>query len=324
MVAGLQAISGLVSVFTPVSQAELETFLQQFPVGKLRHYEGIAAGIENTNFFVTTDRGEYVLTLFEHHGHDELPFFINLMAWMAEHDIPSAHPIADHHGDYLHTLNDKPAVLAVRLHGESPVHPGPAQCRALGVMLGRMHIAGQGYPESRENPRGAQWRQETGQKLLPRLSGEAATLLADELVYQQAHDLSTLPQGIIHADLFRDNVLFENNHVSGLIDFYYACNDALLYDLAVTVNDWCHEESGRLDPARLQPMLEGYQSVRPLTGEERENWSATLRAAALRFWLSRLYDQTFPRPGEMTHQKNPEVFQAILQQAVDNPPEIPA
>jgi len=305
-----------VSVFTPVSESELSDFLQRFPVGKLKGYEGIAAGIENTNFFVTTEQGEYVLTLFEHHTHDELPFFIDLMAWMAEHNIPSAHPIADHQGGYLQTLKNKPTVLAIRLRGKSPENPSAEQCHALGVMLSRLHIAGQSYPGSRENPRGAKWRQQTGQKLLTKLDKEASALLENELLFQQQHDLTTLPQGIIHADLFRDNSLFENNHVTGLIDFYYACNDALIYDLAITVNDWCSKEGGKLDNDLLKAMLQGYQSVRPLYSDEHDNWPVVLRAAALRFWLSRLYDLHFPRAGEMTHTKNPEVFQAILKQHI--------
>jgi len=301
------------SVYTSISEAELVDFLRQFPVGGLQDYEGIAAGIENTNYFVTTDRGEYVLTLFEHHSHDELPFFINLMAWMAEHDIPSAHPIADHKGDYLQTLRDKPAVLAIRLHGESPETPIAEQCHALGVMLGRLHIAGQSYTDSRDNPRGADWRQQTGQKLLAKLDGEASELLENELLFQQQHDLSRLPQGIIHADLFRDNSLFENNHVTGLIDFYYACNDALIYDLAITVNDWCSQEGGQLNDDLVNAMLAGYQTIRPIQAEEYSNWPVALRAAALRFWLSRLHDLHFPREGEITHTKNPDDFQMILE-----------
>ena len=301
------------SVYTAVSKAELTGFLSRFPVGELQSYEGITAGIENTNYFVTTNVGEYVLTLFEHHQHDELPFFINLMAWMAEHDIPSAHPIADHNGEYLQTLNDRPAVLAVRLHGESPEIPTPGQCHALGVMLGRLHTAGQSYPDFRENPRGKTWRHETGKKLLSKLNGDAANLLENELLFQQQHDLSNLPQGIIHADLFRDNSLFDNNHVTGLIDFYYACNDALVYDLAISVNDWCRKDASHLDSELVQAMLSGYQSIRPLLSEENDYWSAALRAAALRFWLSRLHDLHFPREGEITHTKNPDEYRKILE-----------
>jgi len=302
-----------VSVYTKVSEAQLTDFLSQFPVGQLDSFAGIAAGIENTNYFVTTDAGEYVLTLFEHHSHDELPFFINLMAWLAEHEIPSAHPIADYDGEYLHTLNQKPAVLMMRLHGSSPVHPTEEQCHAIGVMLGRLHLAGLTYTESRPNPRGKTWRQETGQRLLEKLNGDASILLEEELQYQLQHDLSQLPRGIIHADLFRDNSLFENNQVTGLIDFYYACNDALIYDLAISVNDWCRTDSSHFDDELIQTMLDGYQSVRPLLAEESEYWVVALRAAALRFWLSRLQDLHFPREGEITHTKNPDEYRNILE-----------
>lgn len=301
------------SVYTTVSESELTEFLSLFPAGQLVSYQGIAAGIENTNYFVTTDVGEYVLTLFEHHTHDELPFFINLMAWLAEHEIPSAHPIADHAGKYLHTLHGKPAVLVVRLHGNSPKTPNREQCHALGEMLGRLHLSGASYPDKRLNPRGKDWRFETGKKLLQELNAEDASLLQAELVYQADHDLSVLPQGIIHADLFRDNSLFEDNKVTGLIDFYYACNDALVYDLAISVNDWCSLEDGTQDTALFQSMMQGYTSVRTLSRQENEHWLTALRAAALRFWLSRLCDMHFPREGEMTHTKNPDEYRRILE-----------
>jgi homoserine kinase type II len=300
------------SVYTSISEDELRSFLADYDAGALESFEGIESGIENTNYFVTTNRGEYVLTIFEQHTREELGFFLELTAWLAEHDIPCAHPSRNRAGRYLGELRDKPAALVDRLPGASVENPDREQCAAVGTVLARLHLAGREFPHDRANDRGPHWWRETASAVLPRLEPEDRALLQTELAYQAERRAADLPRGIIHADLFRDNVLFQDHGLSGLIDFYYACRDVLLYDLAVAVNDWCSEEDGRLDPGRAQAMLLAYNSIRPLDKVERTNWQAMLRAAALRFWLSRLQDMHFPREGEMTHIKDPDVFKHIL------------
>jgi homoserine kinase type II len=302
------------SVYTSISDDELRSFLADYDAGTLESFEGIESGIENTNYFVTTDRGDYVLTIFEQHTREELGFFLELTAWLAEHEIPCAHPSRNRADRYLGELHDKPAALVDRLPGASVEDPDPQQCAAVGQVLARLHLAGRDFPHDRANDRGPHWWRTTASAVLPKLEPADRELLQAELAYQMDRRAADLPRGIIHADLFRDNVLFQDHGLSGLIDFYYACRDVLLYDLAVTVNDWCSKETGELDSERARAMLGAYNSIRPLGETERTHWQAMLRAAALRFWLSRLQDMHFPREGEMTHIKDPDVFRRILVQ----------
>jgi homoserine kinase type II len=300
------------SVYTPVNAEELAEFLRQYPTGTLVAFNGIAGGIENTNFFVTTTGGEYVLTLFEHHSHAELGYFLTLMQYWANAGIPTPCPLRTQNGELLHSLNGKPAALVARLQGTHLEHPSPAQCAEVGAMLARMHVTGAGFPLERAPDRGHTWRVNTAHALLPLLPPEDADLLRAELDFQQTIPFGQLPTGTTHADLFRDNVLFHEGHLSGILDLYFACTDTLLYDLAVVVNDWCCQENGALDKPRLQSCLDAYQQVRPWKALEQRYWPALLRAAALRFWLSRLVAKLQPREGEMTLCKDPDAFRAIL------------
>lgn len=304
------------SVFTTVHEHQLSQFLTQFDCGRLVSLKGIAAGIENTNYFVTTDRYALVLTLFEHHKADELHYFLDLMAYLAEHDIPTAHPMPSISGSYLSELNGKPAALVRRLPGGSLEHPNADECHTMGIALGQMHRASTGFSGYRAPDRALPWLLETGGMLASHLAQDldvdSAQLLEDELRFQQHHPRDHLPQGAIHADLFRDNALYEQGRLTGIIDLYYACNDALVYDLAVTVNDWCRNAQDGIDETRARALLAGYQRERPINDDERAAWPGLLRAAALRFWLSRLKDQCFPREGEMTFLKDPDVFRRLL------------
>ncbi len=300
------------SVFTTVTPEQLQIWLQRYPLGELLDLKGIASGITNTNYFVTTATGRYVLTLFEKNSANELPYFLDLMAHLADHGIPCPHPIATYDGGYLGELNGKPAALVSCLRGSSLETPNATHCAEMGRVLARMHIAGQDFTQPMDNPRGPHWWRTTTATLLPFLDVGQRTLLEEELAYQATFRHSELPRGVIHADMFRDNVLFDHDQLTGLIDFYYACNDVLAYDLAITVNDWCVNADGGLDAPRLAAMLNAYESVRTLTSAERKAWPTLLRAAALRFWLSRLYDKHHPQPGELTHAKDPDHFRHIL------------
>jgi homoserine kinase type II len=304
------------SVYTTVSPQELSTWLARYDVGALVHMQGIQAGIENTNYFVTTSRARYVLTLFEKLTAAELPFYLGLMAHLAERGIPSARPVPDRDGHLLGELNGKPAALVSFLPGRDLEHPGPAHCAAVGAMLARIHLAGASYAITMENPRGPRWWRAVMPEITPFLEAREAALLEEEVRVQTRHRRSDVPRGAIHADLFRDNVLFDRDGISGVIDFYFACTDALLYDVAICVNDWCVRADGTLDPQRAMPLLTAYDRLRPFTPVERVSWPVMLRAGALRFWISRLYDLHLPRPGELTHAKDPAHFRRILEQHI--------
>ena len=305
------------SVFTTVSFTQLQAWLKDYAIGELQELKGIASGITNTNYFVTTSQAKYVLTLFEHNSLDELPYFIDLMSHLAAHGIPCPAPIKDQSGHSLHSLNGKPAVLISCLKGQDVVHPNLAQCRAVGRVLAQMHVASLSFDlqpnhHNSHNSRGADWREHTAALVLPHLSAAEQILLSDSMAFQAKLDLTALPSGVIHADLFRDNVLFDGDEIGGLIDFYYACHDVLAYDLAIAVNDWCVEADGQIDANRLSAMLDAYQAVRPFSAAEQAAWPSLLRTAALRFWLSRLHDKIFPQAGELTHAKDPDHFKRIL------------
>jgi homoserine kinase type II len=287
-----------VSVYTPVSEGELAGWLRNYSVGTLTACEPVEAGIENTNYFVTTTQGRYVLTLFERLPADELPFYIHLMAHLARHGIPCPAPIA------------------------SLKEPGVAHCGELGALLARMHLAGRSYSAYLENPRGPRWWRFAAREVRPYLDGTKLELLEKELAYQSAQRFPDLPRGPVHADLFRDNTLWQDGRISGVVDFYFAGVDCFLYDIAVCVNDWCLEDfrgGCALDGERMHALLSAYHGIRALNALEREAWPAMLRAAALRFWLSRLYDFHLPRPGMLVHAHDPEHFRRILESRISAP-----
>jgi len=301
------------SVFTRVTPDELSAWLKRYAIGTLSGLQGIASGIENTNYFVTTSHGRFVLTLFERLGAAELPFYLNLMAHLARHGIPCPAPIADRSDRYLGTLNGKPATIVTCLPGAPLAAPGTGHCEQVGAVLADIHLAGKSYGGKLENPRGPKWWREAAREVEPFLDETRRELLASELGFQVRHRGLRLPRGPVHADLFRDNVLFEGNRIGGVIDFYFAGIDAFLFDVAVTVNDWCVDQAGEIDGGRAAALLAAYRRVREFTEPEHLAWPVLLRAAALRFWLSRLYDFYLPRPGELTHAHDPEHFRRVLE-----------
>lgn len=301
------------SVFTPVSDGEAATWLKGYSVGGLEGLEPIAAGIENTNYYLTTTQGRYVLTLFERLPAAELPFYLGFMAHLARHGIPCPAPIADLQDRTLSTLNGRPAALVTRLAGASLENPGAAECAQLGALLARMHLAARSFGGTLENPRGPKWWRFAFDEIKGFLRRKDQALLDAEIAFQAQHRFPDLPRAAVHADLFRDNALFEQGRLSGVIDFYFAGVDCLLFDLAVCVNDWCLRGDRSLDEARVRALLGAYHALRPLQERERAAWPALLRAAALRFWLSRLYDKHLPRPGKLVGVHDPERFRDILE-----------
>jgi homoserine kinase type II len=304
------------SVFTTVTPEQLSAWLCNYSLGTLVKLEGIAAGIENTNYFVTTTQGRYVLTLFEKLKAHELPFYMNLMTHLSAHGIPCAQPVADSDRQVLSELNGKPAAILTCLPGADIKEVNARQCEIIGALLARMHLAGLSYPMKMSNPRGPQWWQAALPQVTPFLDAHASATLSTEIRFQVNYQHPELPRGAIHADLFRDNVLWHDGQVGGVIDFYFACTDTFLYDVAITVNDWCFTPAPVFDSVRARALVAAYHRVRPFTAAEHACWPQMLRAAALRFWLSRLYDFHLPRPGALVHAKDPAYFQRMLEQHI--------
>jgi homoserine kinase type II len=297
------------SVFTTVRHAELAAWLQPLGVGELIEHAGIAAGVQNSNYFVTTSRGRWVLTLFENLPPAALDFYLALMAHLAGRGIVCPQPRPDNTGKLQRPLAGKPAALLSCLPGTTLENPGPEHCARIGTLLARLHLAAADFPAPLPNPCGAAWRQATGESLLACLTAAERELLVDELRFQASQDYSRLPRGVIHADLFRDNVLWDDNgQPAGVLDFYFAGEDVLLFDLAVVANDWCPEDQG------LPDLVAAYRAERQIDATEAAAWPALRRAAALRFWLLRLEARHRPRPGDVVTVKNPDHFRQLLQQ----------
>ena len=312
------------AVFTEVSEQQADQLMQQLHLGELVSLQGISGGIENTNYFASTAQGDYVLTLFERLNHAQLPFYLQLMRHLAGQGIKVPMPQADPQGSILFTLCDKPAAVVERLPGHSELNPSAAHCQAVGDMLARMHLAGAGFELAQPNLRGLPWWNETAPVVMPYLTPAQASLLASELAFQNhvaassAH--SALPSGPVHADLFRNNVMFEGSELSGFFDFYFAGVDSWLFDVAVALNDWCIDlDTGAFDAPRLDAMLAAYQSVRPMQAAERALLNPMLRAAALRFWISRLWDFHLPREASMLQAHDPSHFERVLMQRIHHP-----
>ena len=305
------------AVFTPVTLNDLSAWMRQFPLGDALAIKGIASGIENSNFFITTEAGEYVLTIFENLNFEQLPFYLKLMRHLADHGVLVPAPVPNADGELVVALHGKPAAIVSKLEGSSQMMPQASHCAEVGAMLARMHLVGKDFPLHQDNLRSLSWWHETTPKVLPFISDELQHLLRAEVHFQDAFDSTSvykaLPRGPIHADLFRNNVMFDGERLTGFFDFYFAGCDTWIFDVAVTVNDWCIDiETGALDQIRVKALLDAYHRVRPFTSEEAIAWQPMLRAAALRFWLSRLYDYYQPRDAEMLTPHDPAHFERIL------------
>ncbi|MDG0027246.1 homoserine kinase [Trinickia sp. Y13] len=315
------------AVFTAVNETDLAHWLRHYRLGEPVDFRGIPSGIENSNFFLTTTRGAYVLTVFEKLTAEQLPFYLELMRHLAKHQVPVPDPVPRNDGALFGLLHGKPAAIVTKLPGAPELAPGVEHCHEVGQMLARMHLAGRDFTPNLPNLRSLLWWQETAPQVLPFLSEAQRDLLESELAHQSAFfasdDYAALPGGPCHCDLFRDNVLFHPAQPStghtvrlgGFFDFYFAGCDKWLFDVAVTVNDWCVDlATGRLDAQRADALLRAYQSVRPFTKEESRHWTDMLRAGAYRFWMSRLYDFYLPREAEMLKPHDPTHFERILRE----------
>ena len=316
------------AVFTEVSFDEAAAFLSALHLGQLQTIKAAAGGIENTNYFVDTDQGHYVLTLFERLTFEQLPFYLHLMKHLAARGIPVPNPAASTSGEILHRLKGKPAAVVNKLRGHSELQPTATHCAAVGDMLARMHLAGLDYPRAQGNLRGLPWWNRTVPSVLPYLMPEQRSLLLSELAYQNhiasGSAYQGLPQGAVHADLFRDNVMFEGAQLTGFFDFYFAGCDTFLFDIGVCLNDWCVDlASGTSAHDRADAFMSAYQDVRPLTPQERTLLPALQRAAALRFWLSRLWDFYLPRDAAVLSPHDPTHFERVLRARLVQPYQLP-
>jgi homoserine kinase type II len=299
------------SVYTTVEIRQLEQFLLRYELGKLRDFQPITAGITNTNYYLDTERGRFVLTLYEHHADSELDYMLGLQQHLANQSVRCAEPVKDRYGHFYSSLNERPAAIIHRLPGEVETIPGPGNCASVGTELARFHLAGRNYTGWRNNPRGMEWILTVLETLKPNLESDDLNSIRATLDSCREFDLYRLPRGAIHADLFHDNALFINGELGGIVDFDYACNDNFVFDIAVLLNDWCIDSEGQLVAARVNSIIDAYQQQRRLETMELDALPLMLRLGALRFWLSRLYDKHFPLSGELTFIKRPDMFRQM-------------
>lgn len=316
------------AVYTEVSFDQAAALIARLSIGELSALQPIQGGIENTNYFADTTRGRYVLTLFERLTHAQLPYYLRLMQHLAARGIPVPGPQADQAGEILHTLAGKPAAVVDRLRGRHHLAPDAAHCAMVGAVLAQMHRATADFKLVQPNLRGLAWWVETVPVVRPFVTPEQAALLDDELAFQQQFAATpahrSLPTGAIHADLFRDNVMFDEGPLgdllTGFMDFYFAGVDTLLFDLGVCLNDWCIDlESGRLVEERAQAFVAAYDGVRRLGNGELRALPALMRAAALRFWISRLWDLHLPRDASVLVPHDPGHFERVLRARLEAP-----
>ena len=306
------------AVYTRIPDDELRQFVARYALGNLQGIKDILSGVENSNFFLTLDAGKYILTIYEKRVHEnDLPFFINLMHHIAAKDIPCPAPIADKNAQVLQRLCNKPAALVSFLNGSMTHTITADHCKQVGAALAQMHAATTDFDGHRANNLSLEGWAGLITRCLEKGNSVQAGLTANlvhELKYLVEHwpTIGTMPYGLIHADLFPDNVFFEGDKLCGIIDFYFACSDFLAYDLAISINAWCFDEAHTFQPALAKAMVSGYQSVRTLTSEETAAMPVLLRGAALRFLLTRLYDLLHHPEGALVKPKDPLEYVAKL------------
>jgi len=303
------------SVYTSVNIKELKIWLQDYAFDNLTDYQGIKSGITNTNYFLMTAHDRFVLTLFEKNTIEDLPYFVDLMSHLATHSFLCPKPILKKNGIALSILKNKPALIVTCLKGKEVTNPEVNHCRAVGKSLAELHVKSANFVAQHQNTRDLSWIKKTAETLFNELPQDESKLLKEEILYQEKQNYK-LPKSTIHGDLFKDNVLFLNDEVSGFIDFYYACTDYLILDVAIAVNDWCVNSDGSFDESRLNAFLDAYKKIRSFNDNEDRAWNDVLRLASLRFWVSRLNDFYHAEEGELTFIKDPNHFKKILKKRI--------
>ena len=303
------------SVYTSVNIKELKIWLQDYAFDNLTDYQGIKSGITNTNYFLMTAHDRFVLTLFEKNTIEDLPYFVDLMSHLATHSFLCPKPILKKNGIALSILKNKPALIVTCLKGKEVTNPEVNHCKAVGKSLAELHVKSANFVAQHQNTRDLCWIKKTAETLFNELPQDESKLLKEEILYQEKQNYK-LPKSTIHGDLFKDNVLFLNDEVSGFIDFYYACTDYLILDVAIAVNDWCVNSDGSFDESRLNAFLDAYKKIRSFNDNEDRAWNDVLRLASLRFWVSRLNDFYHAEEGELTFIKDPNHFKKILKKRI--------
>jgi len=324
------------AVYTHLSSAQISAYIVPFNLGDLVDFKGISGGIENTNYFVTTQikgqpQQDFVLTLFEDLSYDQIPYFVDLTEHLVNHKVTVPAPLRDQDGTALSMLADKPALLFPRFAGDHLPRSaiGVSECAIMGCKLARFHLAGQQFTTVRHSHRGRQWWNELGPRAAQCIDGADATMLMMAIGQYDAMQVQqpNLPTGVVHGDLFHDNVLFNRGQLSATIDLYNASNDYLLFDVAITVNDWCIAPDGSIDLALYDAFLQAYAQVRAFNSAEKQYWNAMLVAAAMRFWLSRLETyhglDSHQREEGITVLKDPNIFRDILSQRMQQFQQLP-
>ncbi len=307
------------SVYTPIHAAQLQLFLNRYDLGELIGFNGIENGIENTNYRISTQRGDFILTLFEELGVRQIGDIFALLDHLKQQGISVPHPLSDEHGIRLNRLSGKPAAVLHCLPGYSISEPTTEHCRQIGSHLASLHLHASHSGFQRSNSKNLKGCQSMFDQCKVQLNPHDVELVADELCYQQQFVNTLLPVGVIHADLFRDNVLLTGDKISAILDFYSSCNGEFLFDIAITINDWCRDDN-LICAKRTRALLTGYQSIRTLEKSEQQLLPIYLRRAALRFWLSRLNHRLKIKNGDTIQHKDPEEFRRILQLYRDQQP----
>ena len=300
------------AVYTSINKSELEDWLKNFSIGTLKNFKGISSGVTNANYFVETDTTKLILTIFEENKLEELPFYLDLMRFLASKNFPCPLPVINNNNEYLTLIKDKPAVLVSFLLGAEKESITEDDCCSVGEALARLHTSAKDFSGKKKNSRNIDWISTKFNELKKRLSSSDQTIIEQEIDYQKNCLTDGLPSGIIHGDLFRDNVFFHQEKLSAFIDFYYACNDHLILDIAITINDWCSNSDGSLKKEKFDLFLNGYQSIRMLQSSELKYLNNALRLAALRFWLSRLDAYYNILESESVSIKDPNYFKKVL------------
>ena len=300
------------AVYTSITSNDLNNWIKRFNLEEFINFKGISSGVTNSNYLINMSDSKYILTIFEHNKIDELPFYVDLMTFLSKQNFLCPVPITNRDGEALSILKDKPALMVSFLEGKERTSRDSKCSYLVGEYLAKLHLTAKKFSKINKNPRDLNWMSEMFLNIQKYLSSEDKKIIELEIHYQKEFNREDLPRGIIHGDLFQDNVLFLDDNVSGIIDFYYACNEIFIYDVAITINDWCIDKDGKINKLMFLEFLKGYESVRTLLSKEYDYLNIALRMAALRFWLSRLGDFHNAKKGEITSIKDPNHFKNIL------------
>ena len=305
------------SVYTKISSDEISMYLKDYSVGSFESLEGISDGIENTNYVLKTTDNEYIFTIFENIKIDKVIIYLELMNFLNKNNFKCAKVHITKNNELCKLIQNKPAAIIEKIPGSSIDNINAEHCYKVGKLLGNFHLLSNNFSYKLKDSRDISWRKDAYGRLEPILTEDEKIFIEEALTIQKEFDKLNLPRGIIHADLFRDNVLFNSEKISGMIDFYYSCNGVFIYDLAVVANDWCTDDSGNLITDKVENLMDSYSSIRKFDDNEKDYWNYALVVASLRFYLSRLLDLHFPKIGEITHIKDPNVFKNILKNRLE-------